>query len=101
MMLLHDAGDLPDVPDKREAALLASLGPSDIEAIDQAIIECCRPHSLKIARIALDVMSRRDLPSEDAAACIVIRRVIALADAGKLQILGNPRRPRFSEVLIK
>lgn len=101
MLLLDDEAVLSELPSKEEALLARSLGAADLSAIDQAILESCRARSLKVARVVLDAIRRTDRTTVSAVVAFYLRRLIALAQEGKLNVLGDPRRPRVSEVALK
>lgn len=98
-MLLFDADPLPAFPSPAETALADRLGPEGIREIDEAILHASAARFLKVARIVIDSLdavgsSWRDEPTVH----LHVRRVIALAKAGRLESQGDLHRPRWSEV---
>jgi hypothetical protein len=79
-----------------------TLPPSVSEAdIDRIIFTELRPHSRKVAMIIAEAMSRCEelaLPVSDE---MIGARLIALAEAGQIEGLGDLRKWRFSEVQLK
>jgi hypothetical protein len=74
------------------------------ELVDQAILGCCRPQFLKVARVITDAATALDVPtdplgqSENPNVIFIARRIKALVDAERLEGAGNLGRWRFSEV---
>ena len=79
--------------------------------VDQAILMCCKPRFLKVARIITDVakalqmplpMAERlyvdDAPEGPTEVDFIADRIKALVEAGKLESAGNLDRWRFSEI---
>lgn len=92
--------DDPELDEEEEAAV-AALSPSDIDAIDQAILSLCEVHWRKVAYVvgfAMDVHPDRYLDIPD---YYYGMRVRALVEAGVLEAQGNLRRMRFSEVRLR
>lgn len=89
--------DDPELDEEDEAAV-AALSPSDVEAIDHALLSLCDRHWRKVAYVvgyAMDVYPDRyfDIPD-----IYYAMRVRALVDVGLLEAQGNLRRMRFSEI---
>lgn len=101
MLLVDDEAVLSELPSKEEALLASSLGAADLSVIDEAILVSCRPRSLKVARVVMDAIRRTDRSTGSAVVSLYLRRLIALAQAGKLEVFGDARRPRVSEVALK
>jgi hypothetical protein len=94
---LDDDDELPETPTDEEAALAARLGP-ELARIDERILKFSAPRFLKIARITLDALKDGGFDAWDEAAVdLHARRALALIEQGKLEVAGNPHRPRFSE----
>jgi Protein of unknown function len=81
------------------------------DLIDQAILMCCKPRFLKVARIITDVakalqmplpMAERlyidEAPEEPTEVDFIADRIKALVKAGKLESEGDLDRWRFSEI---
>jgi len=98
---MFEEHDDPELSEETEAAV-AALSPSDVEAIDRALLSLCHDvHWLKVAYVvghAMDVHPDRyfDIPD-----LYYARRVRALVEAGVLEAVGNLRRMRFSEVRLR
>lgn len=97
MLLWHDDGELPEVSDESETELAERLGPSGLMAIDAALIAATGQTQHKIARIVLRALEAGGHPVSDEYVALHARRFIGLAEAGRVAVFGNPRRPRFSE----
>jgi hypothetical protein len=65
--------------------------------IDQAILACCKPQFLKVARIVGDVAIALKVP-RDVKKDFIADRIKALVKAEKLQSQGDLDRWRFSEI---
>jgi Protein of unknown function len=69
------------------------------DLVDQAILACCKPRSLKVARILTDVAAAIGLKeARDADYHFITGRIKALVKAEKLESQGNVDRWRYSEV---
>jgi hypothetical protein len=81
------------------------------DLVDQAILMCCKPRFIKVARIITDVatalqkplpMTERlyvdEAPEEPTEVDFIADRIKALVEAGKLESAGNLDRWRFSEI---
>ena len=81
------------------------------DRIDQAILTCCKPRFLKVARIITDVakalqmplpMAERlyvdDAPEEPTEVDFIADRIKALVKAGTLESQGDLDQWRFSEI---
>lgn len=93
----QDDGEL----DEEDEAAVAALGPSDVDAIDRALLSLCEERWRKVAYVvghAMDVHPNRYLDIPD---LYYAQRVRALVEAGKLEAVGNLRRMRFSEVRLR
>jgi len=90
--------ELPLTPDAEETALATRLGPAGLQAIDAALTSSARPAWLKVARVVSDALKAGGFPTDDNYFRLHVHRVIALIEAGVLEVQGNPRWPRFSEV---
>jgi hypothetical protein len=69
------------------------------DLVDQAILTCCKPRFLKIARILTDVAAAIALKEpRDTDYHFIARRIKALVKAEKLESQGNLDRWGFSEI---
>lgn len=90
--------ELPLTLDEEETALATRLGPDGLRAIDAALTSVTRPVWMKVARVIVDALKAGGFPTADVYIRLHNHRVIALIEAGVLEVQGNPRWPRFSEV---
>jgi hypothetical protein len=67
------------------------------DLVDQAILTCCKPRFLKVARILTDVAKALKEPP-DVDFHFIARRIKALVKAEKLESQGNLDRWGFSEI---
>jgi hypothetical protein len=67
------------------------------DLVDQAILACCKPRFLKVARILTDVAVALKEP-RDVDYHFIVRRIKALVKAEKLESQGNLDRWGFSEI---
>jgi uncharacterized protein DUF3658 len=67
------------------------------ELVDQAILACCKPRFLKVARILTDVAAALKEPP-DVDYDFIAGRIKALVKAEKLESQGNLDRWGFSEI---
>jgi hypothetical protein len=99
VLLLDDDDELPLSPDEGEAMLAAEIGATGIRAIDASLLEHAQRGWLKVARVVLDALEARGLPTwDDSHIDLLVRRVIGLVNSGALVARGNLRKPRWSEV---
>ena len=71
------------------------------DLVDQAILACCKPRFLKVARILTDVAVAIALKEpRDADYSFIADRIKALVKAKKLQSKGNLDRWGFSEICL-
>jgi hypothetical protein len=98
MLLLDDDDELPAWPTEDETALVTSLGPTGLAAIDEAIVAATRSRWMKVAMVVHIAVESGGFSIGDALVDLHTRRVIALVEAGTLEAQGNLRRPRFSEI---
>ena len=89
---------MPEAPTEAENLLTDSLGPQVLLAIDEAIMNATRPKWMKVARVVVDAIHAGGFTTEDEQVQLHVRRIIALAVAGKIEAQGNLLRPRFSEI---
>jgi tetratricopeptide (TPR) repeat protein len=90
---------LSESPDEEEAALANELGAAGLTAIDAALLKYTRNRYLKAARVIIDAIEDAGIPIDDETSIrLYARRLIALADAGAIEVRGDLHRPRFSEV---
>jgi hypothetical protein len=81
------------------------------DLVDQAILTCCRPRFLKVARIITDVAKALQMPlpmaerlyddkapEEPTEVDFIADRIKALVKAGTLESQGDLDRWRFSEI---
>jgi hypothetical protein len=66
--------------------------------LDACILACCKPRSLKVARIIYDSASLAGLLDCDEAYELIAQRIECLVVSGKLEAFGNLARWRHSEV---
>lgn len=89
---------LPEIPSSAELALAGRLGDGLVN-VDERILKFAKRKLLKVARVVLEALQDGGFSSEEEGVVdLHIRRVVVLVDAGKLEGVGNLRRPRFSEV---
>jgi hypothetical protein len=67
--------------------------------VDQAILACCKPRFMKVARIVYDVAVALKLP-RGRNVDFIAERIKALVKAKKLQSKGNLDRWGFSEICL-
>jgi len=89
---------LPEEPSEEETALAAKLGPEGLAKADASLLNWIPKGSRKVARVLMDAIEADDLHPNDAAVEVYLRRLIGLADKGLIEVFGNIRRPRYSEV---
>ena len=98
-LLLDNDAVLSRVPDPAEAALTSSVDQAELHAIDQRLLAETRKSWLKCARIVANGLEAGDYDVwQPGVVELHTRRLIQLIDAGKLELQGDPLRPRFSEV---
>ena len=90
--------DQDELLTEAEEAHFAKLPAEFVARIDEAILAIATPHFRKVAYIVGRVMLMfrdecRGIPDRYYAT-----RIIKLIEAGRLEVAGNPRRMRFSEV---
>jgi hypothetical protein len=69
------------------------------DLVDQAILACCKPQFLKVARILGDVAVALKVPIDvDRDLDFVSDRIKALVKAGRLESQGDLDRWRYSEI---
>lgn len=90
--------ELPDVPDEEEAIAAEKLGAEGLAKADATLLKCVRQRWSKVARVLCDAIEADDFEIAHALVCVYLRRLIELADVGAIEVAGNIRRPRFSEV---
>lgn len=96
----EDKWELPDKPSEAEKALAAKLGPEGLAKADASLLKWIPKGSRKVARILGDAIEADDLHPNDAAVEVYLRRLIGLADKELIEVFGNIRRPRWSEVAL-
>ncbi len=99
MLLIDDDDELPEVPspEEEEVELAEQLGVDGLNAIDAALLAWTERTQHKVARIVARALDAGGfLPSDDYIE-LHVRRFINLARAGKVEVFGDPRKPRFSE----
>jgi hypothetical protein len=102
VLLLDDDEELALVPDDAEKALAAKLGDAGIAAVDAHLLAHARHLDQKVARLVHDALDSGGFsPWDEGCVELHTRRVIALIEAGRLQVRGNARRPRWSEVSLQ
>ena len=100
-LLLDNDAVLPNAPDAAEAALSSSLYEEELHAIDQRLLAETRKSWLKCARIVANALEAGNYDIwQPGVAELHTRRLVQLIDAGKLELQGDPLRPRFSEVRV-
>ena len=67
--------------------------------VDEAIVACCKPQFMKVARIVYDVATALRLP-RGRNVDFIADRIKALVRAKKLQSQGNLDRWGFSEICL-
>lgn len=98
VLLLDDDDKLSETPGDTELALAAKLG-ADVALIDERILQHTLARYMKVARVVIDAVNAGGFDAwDDGVMELHTRRVIALGALGKLEIAGNPLRPRFSEI---
>ena len=100
MLLLDDDDELPDVPHAEETALAERLGAEGLRAIDAALLECTGTVQRKVASIVARALDVGGFPASDDYIDLHVRRLIGLAQSGKLVVFGDPRKPRWSEARV-
>jgi hypothetical protein len=98
VLLVDDDEQVPESPTDREKALLDSVAPEVLLAIDEAIVAAAGSRWLKVARIVFDAIKAGGFSTVDEQVQLHVRRMIALVRAGRLEAQGNLLRPRFSEI---
>jgi hypothetical protein len=69
------------------------------DLVDQAILACCKPQFLKVARILGDVAVALKVPIDvDRDLDFISDRIKALVKAGRLKSQGDLDRWRYSEI---
>ena len=69
------------------------------DLVDQAILACCKPQFLKVARILGDVAVALKVPIDvDRDLDFISDRIKALVKAGRLESQGDLDRWRYSEI---
>lgn len=81
-----------------EQAAVASLSPSDIEAIDGVILSNCLSHWLKVARVVWDTEKALSGRYPGLSYIFYAQRLIQLVEQGRIESQGNLQYMRFSEV---
>lgn len=99
MLLLDDDDELPEQPDEQEKELAERLGSSGLAAIDATLLACTGKVQHKVARIIARALDAGGFPPADNYIAVHARRLIDIANGGAVVIFGNPRRPRWSEVV--
>ena len=99
MLLLDDEDELAETPSANEVAFASALTPEQVAAIDERLLRQSATEQRKVARVVSDALDDGDFDAwDDGCLEFHARRVIALADAGRLEAFGNLRNPRWSEV---
>jgi hypothetical protein len=71
----------------------------ELAAIDSALLTYVRGRWLKVARVVGEAIDAGEFSMRTAALLdLHVRRLIGLIEAGVLEVKGNPRRIRWSEV---
>jgi len=69
------------------------------DLVDQAILACCKPQFLKVARILTDVAKTLKVEiNEDRGFDFIADRIKALVEAGHLESQGDLDRWTYSEI---
>jgi len=69
------------------------------DLVDQAILACCKPQFLKVARILTDVAKTLKVEiNEDRGFDFIAERIKALVEAGHLESQGDLDRWTYSEI---
>lgn len=97
-LLMEDRSILPEAVGEDEAAVLRELGVEGLAKADATILKWVPRRWAKVARVLFDAIQADDLDPTNTHARVYLRRLIALADSGAIEAVGNLHRPRFSEV---
>jgi hypothetical protein len=99
VLLLDDDDELAETPSANEVAFAGALGPEQVAVIDERLLRQSANEQRKVARVIFDALDDGGFDAwDDGCLEFHARRVIALADAGRLEVFGNLRKPRWSEV---
>lgn len=99
MLLLDDEDELAEEPSASEVAFASALGPEQVAAIDERLVRRSANEQRKVARVISDALDDAGLDAwDDGCLEFHARRVIVLANAGRLEAFGNLRKPRWCEV---
>lgn len=96
-MTMED-NDVNGILDGEDMKAIAALAASDVDAIDQAILSNVSSHWKKTALVIATAMYAYPERYNDIPDVFYGQRILALAEKGLLDAIGDPQQWRFSEV---
>ena len=94
----HNEYEFGSPLDADERAVVAALSPSQVTAIDAAILQSVGTDWVKVAMVLAKQSKAHPGIPNDVPLEFIWQRLSRLVDQGELQLQGNLRRARFSEV---